>query len=42
MNERFLTIHWDSELSAVWMEWKGFADGEAFRGGSTLGSISSS
>lgn len=37
MNERFLTIQWDSELSAVWMEWKEFADGETFRWGLDAG-----
>lgn len=31
-NERWLTIHWDEGLQAVWMEWKGYVEGEELRG----------
>lgn len=36
-NERYLTIHWDSQINAVWMEWKEFIDGSAFRSGLDTG-----
>ena len=32
-NERWLTIHWDDSIQAVWMEWK------SYWGGSALGSM---
>jgi hypothetical protein len=32
-DQRYLTIHWDDDLGAVWMEWREFIDGEAFRDG---------
>ncbi len=37
LNERWLTIHWDEALQAVWMEWKAYAEGEEFRSGLDAG-----
>ena len=30
-NERWLTIHWDEAIQAVWMEWKSYVEGADFR-----------
>ena len=31
LDERWLTIHWDESLQAVWMEWKSYCEGADFR-----------
>ena len=32
-DKRWMTIHFDATLQAVWVEWKGYAEGEEFRAG---------
>lgn len=36
-NQRWLTVHWDDEIQAVWMEWKGYSEAEEYRSGLDAG-----
>ncbi|HEX2572015.1 MAG TPA: hypothetical protein VH877_20900 [Polyangia bacterium] len=31
-DKSFVTLHWDETCQAVWAEWKGYAEGDDFRG----------
>lgn len=37
VDEPHLTIHWDEDIGAVWMEWRHLVEGEPFRRGQDQG-----